>query len=100
MFITRQPRLKIRKGHKRDMRTQFAALCYRVRNDKTQILLVTSRTSGRWILPKGWPEHGLTAPAAAAKEAFEEGGVQGVPYDTPVGLYTYSKTHGPTAGLP
>jgi hypothetical protein len=38
---------------KTDLRTQFAALCYRVKNEKVQFCLVTSRRSGRWIVPKG-----------------------------------------------
>ena len=85
---------------KRETRTQFAALCYRVKNEEVQILMVTSRNRGRWILPKGWPENRLTPANCALKEAYEEGGVQGKPSEQCIGVYNYSKIHGPTKGLP
>ena len=56
-----------------------------------QVLLVTSRESGRWVIPKGNPESGLTAHAAAAQEADEEAGVQGLVCPTPLGSYRYRK---------
>ena len=62
---------------KRMARAQFGALCYRVEKGMVQILLVTSRGTKRWIVPKGWPEDGLTPAEAAAKEAGEEAGVTG-----------------------
>ncbi|MFC6583776.1 NUDIX hydrolase [Sulfitobacter aestuariivivens] len=55
------------------MRTQFAALCYRVKKGKVQVLLVTSRGTKRWIVPKGWPMDGKTPAQSAALEAWEEG---------------------------
>ena len=76
---------------KRDIRTQFAALCYRVQNDKVQILLVTSRGSGRWIIPKGWPKDGATPSKSALSEAWEEAGVKGRAMDVCLGLYSYEK---------
>ena len=66
--------LRFRTGHKTDIRAQFAALCWRMKNDKVQICLITSRTRQRWIIPKGWPMHKQTPAAAAAAEAFEEAG--------------------------
>jgi 8-oxo-dGTP pyrophosphatase MutT (NUDIX family) len=71
---------------------QVGALCWRVaRGGGLQVLLVTSRESGRWVVPKGWPEPGLTDPEAAAREAWEEAGVRG-PVDTiPLGSYDYDK---------
>lgn len=54
---------------------QLAALCHRSTARGKEVLLVTS-SSGRWILPKGWPIDGMTAPEAAAQEAWEEGGVK------------------------
>ena len=57
-MLVKQMPLSVRPERKTDMRTQFAALCYRVRAGKTEILLVTSRGTGRWIVPKGWPEAG------------------------------------------
>lgn len=54
---------------------QLAALCQRKTQAGKEVLLVTS-SSGRWILPKGWPIDGMTCPEAAAQEAWEEGGVK------------------------
>ncbi|WP_157046639.1 MULTISPECIES: NUDIX hydrolase [unclassified Roseovarius] len=85
---------------KSEIRTQFAALCFRMVGNKPEILLITSRGSGRWILPKGWPASGRTPAAMALREAWEEAGVQGRAYDTCLGLYSYAKTIGPDRGLP
>jgi len=60
----------------RPRRTQVAALCYRGEGAKRKILLITSRGTGRWILPKGWPIDGLSASGAAMQEAWEEAGVK------------------------
>jgi 8-oxo-dGTP pyrophosphatase MutT (NUDIX family) len=56
---------------------QVAAVCYRVRSDGIEFLLVRTRGSGRWTFPKGSTEPGLTHAQAAALEAFEEAGVHG-----------------------
>jgi len=57
---------------------QSAALPYRVNADGAiEILLVTARKSGRWVLPKGKIPHGMSFAASAAKEALEEAGVEG-----------------------
>lgn len=98
--VRKQPALRIKKGLKREARAQFAALCYRYKKGELQILLVTSRNRGRWILPKGWPENKLTPANSALKEAFEEGGVVGTAHDSCVGVYNYSKIYGPNKGLP
>src|SRR3954465_1888928 len=55
---------------------QVAAVCYRVRADEVEFLLVQTR-GGRWTFPKGSVEPGLTHAQAAALEAFEEAGVHG-----------------------
>ena len=55
---------------------QVAAVCYRVRGDGVEFLLVQTR-GGRWTFPKGGAEPGLTHAQAAALEAFEEAGVHG-----------------------
>jgi 8-oxo-dGTP pyrophosphatase MutT (NUDIX family) len=56
-----------------------------------EILLVSSRDTGRWIIPKGWPMDRETPAAAAAMEAWEEAGVRGRVYETCVGHYSYHK---------
>ena len=92
--------LRLQVSHKSDVRTQFAALCYRVVKDKTQILLVTSRGSGRWIVPKGWPMDGVTPARAAMTEAWEEAGVEGQAIDICLGMFSYAKVLGPETMLP
>ena len=58
------------------------------------MLLVTSRGTGRWIIPKGWPIRGMNAPQAARQEAWEEAGVaRGRTGRQSVGSYTYDKTY-------
>ena len=54
----------------RPKRLQVAALCYRGDDADRKVLLVTSRGTGRWIIPKGWPIRGMNAPQAARQEAF------------------------------
>ncbi|MGR3712728.1 MAG: NUDIX hydrolase [Shimia sp.] len=76
----------------RPRRLQVAALCLRGRGQKREVLLVTSRDTGRWVLPKGWPMRGLDAPGAALQEAWEEAGVREANMNTsPVGSYGYDK---------
>lgn len=55
------------------------------------MLLVTSRGTGRWILPKGWVNPGQSAAQSAAQEAWEEGGVRGAVDADPLGTYRYAK---------
>lgn len=56
---------------------QFAALPLRKGKQGLEVLLVTSRETGRWIIPKGWPIAGKKPHQAAAQEALEEAGVKG-----------------------
>lgn len=60
-------------------------------NGEPQILLLTSRETRRWIIPKGWRMKGRTPWQAAAREALEEAGVVGRPHKKPIGSYTYFK---------
>jgi len=72
--------------------TQYAALCYRQRPGKAvEILLITSRGTGRWIPPKGWPIAGLAPNLAAAQEAMEEAGVTGDIAERALGRYRYHR---------
>ncbi|CAN5408313.1 hypothetical protein BH10PSE15_BH10PSE15_01870 [soil metagenome] len=63
------------------------------------ILLVTSRQSKRWVIPKGNHPAGITAHNAAALEAMEEAGVIGLVCPTPLGSYRYRKRRGNGASL-
>ncbi len=56
-----------------------------------EVLLITSRESRRWIIPKGWPMKGLKPHQAAAQEAREEAGISGKVSKRPIGTYTYVK---------
>lgn len=87
----KQPRLRMSGAAKGNIRTQFGALCYRVRGKKVQILLITSRRSRRWIIPKGWPMDRQTPAQAALTEAQEEAGVHGKAFEICLGLFTYTK---------
>lgn len=78
-------------GGKRKTRVQFAAICYRRTKAGCEVLLVTSRDSGRWVVPKGWPIDGLSPSETAKQEAWEEGGVKGRVRDICVGLFDYDK---------
>jgi 8-oxo-dGTP pyrophosphatase MutT (NUDIX family) len=69
---------------------QYAALPYRLK-DGVEILLVTSRETQRWVIPKGWPMKGKKPCAAAAREALEEAGVSGKVGKCPIGAYRYVK---------
>lgn len=64
----------------------------RAPNGSLEVLLVTGRRTGRWVIPKGWPSKRLDDRAAAAREAHEEAGVSGVVSEAPVGSYLYTKS--------
>ncbi|ABC89617.1 probable NTP pyrophosphohydrolase protein, MuT/nudix family [Rhizobium etli CFN 42] len=77
---------------RRPPRQQYGALCYRVGDgDKLEVLLMTSRDTGRWVIPKGWPMNGKCAHEVAAQEAMEEAGVKGSVEMETLGAYTYPK---------
>jgi 8-oxo-dGTP pyrophosphatase MutT (NUDIX family) len=82
---------------------QVAALCWRHASKRPfhlEVLLITSRNSKRWILPKGWAEAGLSAADNAAREAFEEAGVTGKVEAQALGTYHYLKEKKGGAGMP
>ena len=56
---------------------QFAALPVMETGGTLHVLLITSRTKQRWIIPKGHPEKGMRPAAVALLEAREEAGVAG-----------------------
>jgi 8-oxo-dGTP pyrophosphatase MutT (NUDIX family) len=71
---------------------QVAALPWRQTENGIEILLVTTRTTKRWLIPKGWTMEGKADFEAAAIEAFEEAGVRGVVEPLPIGQFGYLKT--------
>ncbi len=80
-------KLPIKQGRGR----QFAALPLTQKDGETMVMLVTTRETVRWVLPKGWAEKGLSGPELAAKEAYEEAGIKGEIGTRRVGSYTYFK---------
>jgi 8-oxo-dGTP pyrophosphatase MutT (NUDIX family) len=73
------------------VRVQYAALPFRRGSAGTEVMLVTSRETRRWIIPKGWPMRHKPPYAAAAREALEEAGVVGRVATDPIGSYSYEK---------
>lgn len=73
---------------------QSAVIPYRWRGERLQVLLITSRRSGDWIVPKGQLERDMTAQDSAAKEAMEEAGVVGRVGTDPLGSFEYEKWGG------
>lgn len=71
---------------------QYAALPYRrTKAGAIEIMLVTSRETRRWIIPKGWPIEGVAPHNLAALEAMEEAGLLGKIGSKPIGTYRYDK---------
>jgi len=76
---------------------QAGALCFRQSESgrEPEVLLISSRRTGDWGIPKGHMESGETAYEGAAREAFEEAGVRGIMTEDPVGSFTYQKSGNP-----
>jgi 8-oxo-dGTP pyrophosphatase MutT (NUDIX family) len=79
---------------------QSGALPWRVKRrkkkadpGKPEVLLVTGRRSGRWMIPKGWPMVGKSLADSAAQEAFEEAGITGKIDARPIGTFRHIKQH-------
>ena len=72
-------------------KAQVAALPVRPSESGLDVLLITSRETRRWVIPKGWPMKGRKDHQAAAQEALEEAGVAGKISKRPIGAFTYQK---------
>ncbi|MFJ6328687.1 MULTISPECIES: NUDIX hydrolase [unclassified Rhizobium] len=71
---------------------QVGALCFRgTAIGQIEVLLITTRETRRWTIPKGWPIKGLKPHAVAEREAWEEAGIKGKAKKKPCGYYTYLK---------
>lgn len=81
----------VRKARKGKPIRQVAAVPVRIRDGKPEVMLVTSRGTRRFIVPKGWPMKGRSGREAARIEAFEEAGVVGKALKKPLGAYSYWK---------
>jgi 8-oxo-dGTP pyrophosphatase MutT (NUDIX family) len=81
-----------KRARKAAVRLQYGALPYRLTKAGVfQILLVTTRRNGKWIIPKGWPIKGLTPKETAAREAYEEAGARGDMKRRISAAYSYDK---------
>ena len=75
-----------------DVAEQCGALCVRTTADgHLEVLLITTRQTRRWSIPKGWPIKGLAPHEVAEREAWEEAGVKGRAKRRVFGYYTYIK---------
>lgn len=82
----------VRKAKKGDRIRQVAAIPFRRDSvGHIEVMLVTSRTTRRFIIPKGWPMKGKSRRKAATIEAWEEAGVVGKTLKEPAGAYSYWK---------
>ncbi len=79
--------------NRKKLEKQVAALAYRRKgkSKKLEILLITSRETRRWVIPKGWPMKGKKDWTAAAIEGFEEAGIKGDIGRKSIGVYHYVK---------
>jgi 8-oxo-dGTP pyrophosphatase MutT (NUDIX family) len=73
------------------LNNQVAALPWRLRDGELEVLLITTRNTRRWIVPKGWPGADLSPSESAAREALEEAGVTGAIVQKPLGRFHYTK---------
>lgn len=81
-------------------RIQFGALCWRAHRGQVEVLLITSRDTGRWVIPKGWPMADTPPCDSAAQEAWEEAGVRGKVAQKALGNYGYDKVLKPGLSHP
>jgi 8-oxo-dGTP pyrophosphatase MutT (NUDIX family) len=71
---------------------QVAALPWRRNAEgRVEVLMATSRDTGRWVLPKGWPHKKLSLADSAAQEAWEETGFTGIIGERALGSFSYLK---------
>jgi 8-oxo-dGTP pyrophosphatase MutT (NUDIX family) len=87
-----KPNVTPRRKAKGAVRIQYGALPYRFTPFAAlEILILTTRQTQRWIVPKGWPIRGLRPEKSAAQEAYEEAGVRGRVGAKPIGAFSYRK---------
>lgn len=74
---------------------QSSVIPYRIREGRVEILVVMSSKRKHWVVPKGVSDPATSLQASAAKEAFEEAGVEGEVGETALGSYQYEKWGAP-----
>lgn len=81
-------------------RVQYGALPWRMVDGTLEVMLLTSRGTRRWVIPKGWPHDSLSSAGSAAQEAWEEAGLRGPVSETPIGSYHYDKVRDEGGSVP
>ncbi|NJK66517.1 MAG: NUDIX hydrolase [Richelia sp. CSU_2_1] len=71
---------------------QSGVIPYRIRDRQIEVMLITSSTGKRWVIPKGLIEPDMTSEDSAAKEAWEEAGLLGKVFSDSIGTYEYYKS--------
>jgi 8-oxo-dGTP pyrophosphatase MutT (NUDIX family) len=71
---------------------QSGVIPYRIRDRQIEVMLITSSTGKRWVIPKGLIEPDMTSQDSAAKEAWEEAGLLGTVFSESIGTYEYYKS--------
>lgn len=71
--------------------TQSSVIPYRLHDGKLEILIISSSKQKHWVVPKGIKDPGVSAQDSAAKEAWEEAGIEGRVVESAIGNYAYEK---------
>ena len=71
---------------------QSAIIPYRIMDGEIQVLLITTRNKGKWIVPKGGIEKDLDSHESAEQEALEEAGVEGQVSPVSIGCYRHGNS--------
>lgn len=74
---------------------QSSVIPYRIQNGHIQVLIISSSSAKHWVVPKGILDPGLSAQDSAAKEAYEEAGIEGEVAEIEIGHYVYKKWKAP-----
>lgn len=73
------------------MRKQSGVVPYRIKGDKIEVMLIRTIAGKNWGFPKGGKESGITKKENAAKEAYEEAGIEGKVEPSKLGSFEYVK---------
>ena len=83
------------------MLTQYGVIPVRTAADGgVEVLLITSRETRRWVVPRGNPVPGKSPGESAAQEAYEEAGISGLTAAEPFGRYRYDKRRRDGSSVP
>jgi 8-oxo-dGTP pyrophosphatase MutT (NUDIX family) len=79
--------------HKARRALQYAALPWRIgEGGLREVMLLTTRETHRWVIPKGWPMKGRKPTEVASQEAYDEAGLIGqIVVKRPLGNFHYEK---------